>query len=240
MGNNEIAQTLEAYAALLDLAGSGHYTVRAYRRAAELVRETRAPVADLVRAGRVRELRGIGPGIERRLTELVTTGRLAELEELEREVEPQLVALGRYVGLGPQRMVAVGRALGVRTADELRQAAAAGRRREGPALGPQTEQKNPARLARDSRPPAGGAGRLREVPAIGPQTEQKILAGLARDSRPQRRGLTINRARVLADAIAAPLGAEIAGELRRWKDVVHELAVVAADPVLDRFEAVPS
>src|SRR5947199_3871156 len=106
MTNGEIAQTLEAYAALLDLAGAGHYTVRAYRRAAELVRETRAPVAELVRSGRVRELRGIGPGIERRLLELVETGRIAELEELEREVEPQLVSLGRLDGLGPQRMVA--------------------------------------------------------------------------------------------------------------------------------------
>ena len=141
MTNTEIAQTLEAYAALLDLAGAGHYAVRAYRRAAELVRETRVPVEDLVRAGRARELRGIGPGIERRLTELVSTGRLAELEELEREVEPQLVALGRLVGLGPQRMVALGRALGVRTADELREAAAAGRLREAPGIGPATEQK---------------------------------------------------------------------------------------------------
>ena len=146
--NAEIAQTLEAYAALLDLAGAGHYTVRAYRRAAELIRETRAPVAELVRAGRVRELRGIGPGIERRLTELVTTGRLAELEALEREVEPQLVALGRYVGLGPQRMVALGRALGVRTADELRDAATAGRLRDAPGVGPVTEQKILAGLAR--------------------------------------------------------------------------------------------
>ncbi|MDX6472758.1 MAG: polymerase, partial [Gaiellaceae bacterium] len=84
MDNGDIAQTLESYAALLDLAGAGYYSVRAYRRAAELVRDTPAPVAELVRGGRVRELRGIGPGIEARHTELVTTGRHAELEELER------------------------------------------------------------------------------------------------------------------------------------------------------------
>jgi DNA polymerase (family 10) len=149
MTNTEIAQTLEAYAALLDLSGAGHYAVRAYRRAAELVRETRVPVDELVRAGRARELRGIGPGIERRLTELVSTGRLAELEELEREVEPQLVALGRLVGLGPQRMVALGRALGIRTADELREAAAAGRLREAPGIGPATEQKIISGLRRE-------------------------------------------------------------------------------------------
>src|SRR3954469_6617606 len=140
MGNTEIAQTLESYGALLDLAGAGYYSVRAYRRAAELVRETRAPVAELVRSGRARELRGIGPGIETRLNELVTTGQLAELEELEREVEPQLVALGRYVGLGPQRMVALGRALGIRTAEELRAAAEEGRLREVPGIGPATER----------------------------------------------------------------------------------------------------
>src|SRR6478672_5074523 len=198
MGNSEIAQTLEAYAALLDLAGSGYYTVRAYRRAAELVRETPAPVAALVRAGRVRELRGIGPGIERRLQELVATGRLAELEELEREVEPGLVALARFVGLSSQRLVAVGKELGIRTADELREAAA--------------------------------SGRLRELKGVGPSTEQKILAGLNRDRTQPRRGLTLNRARALAAAIAAELDGEVAGEVRRWRDVVCGLAIVTTTP----------
>ena len=39
--------------------------------------------------GRVRELRGIGPGIERRLRELVETGDIAELRELEDGTEPR-------------------------------------------------------------------------------------------------------------------------------------------------------
>jgi DNA polymerase (family 10) len=146
--NARIARTLDAYAVLLDLADAGRYTVRAYRRAAELIRGTPAPVADLVRAGRVRELHGIGPGIERRLVELVETGRLAELDELEREVDPQLVALGRLVGLGPQRMVAIGRELGIRTADDLREAAAAGRLRQAKGVGPETERKILAGLER--------------------------------------------------------------------------------------------
>ena len=93
--NTAIAERLEAFAALLDLAGSSYYTARAYRRAAELIRATPAPVAPLVRKGRVRELRGIGPGIERRLVELVETGRIAELDELERTVQPEIVGLGR-------------------------------------------------------------------------------------------------------------------------------------------------
>ena len=139
--NPAIAERLEALAALLDLAGAQHYTSRAYRRAAELIRATPAPVAELVRAGRVTELRGVGPGIASRLGELVETGEIAELRELERTVSPELVGLGRYLGFGPRRAVEIGRALGVRTAAELREAAAAGRLRSVPGIGPKTEQK---------------------------------------------------------------------------------------------------
>ncbi|MGH3112468.1 MAG: helix-hairpin-helix domain-containing protein, partial [Gaiellaceae bacterium] len=152
LDNAAIAERLDAFAALLDLAGSGHYTARAYRRAAETVRETRAPVAELVRAGRVQELRGIGPGIAARLRELVDTGTIAELEELEREVRPELVGLGRLLGIGPQRMVEIGRTLGVSTADELRRAAREGRLRGVPGIGPKTEERVLARLESPERP----------------------------------------------------------------------------------------
>jgi len=165
--NAEIARTLDAYAALLDLAGAAHWSVRAYRRAADLIRATPAPVEELVRTGRARELRGIGPGIERRLGELVETGRIAELEELEREVEPELVALGRYLGLGPQRLVALGRALGIRTADELRAAAEAGRLRDAPGVGPATEAKVLAALSREPQPARRGLTRNRALALAG-------------------------------------------------------------------------
>ena len=165
LDNAAIAERLEAFAALLDLAGSGHYTARAYRRAAETVRETRAPVAALVREGRVQELRGIGPGIAARLRELVDTGTIAELDELEREVRPELVGLGRLLGIGPQRMVEIGRALGVSTADELRQAAREGRLRDVSGIGPKTEERVLARLESPAgpRPPAHRRHRARAV-----------------------------------------------------------------------------
>jgi len=122
----------------LDLAGSSYYTARAYRRAAELVRGLATPVVTLVREGRVRELRGIGPGIEARLRELVETGRIKELEELEREVRPELVGFGRLLGLSPKRSVEIGEFLGISTAAEFREAIEAGRLRSVPGVGPKT------------------------------------------------------------------------------------------------------
>jgi DNA polymerase (family 10) len=150
--NTTIAERLEAFAALLDLAGASYYTARAYRRAAELVRATPAPVAELVRERRVRELRGIGPGIERRLVELVETGRIAELDELERQVQPQIVGLGRFLGLSAKRSVEVARALGVATPEEFREAARAGRLREVHGIGAKREAAILAALEREERP----------------------------------------------------------------------------------------
>jgi DNA polymerase (family X) len=212
ISNSEIADKLESFASLLDLAEASHYTSRAYRRAAEMIRETKAPMAELVREGRARELRGIGPGIEQRLQELVETGSLHELEELEERIAPELVGLGRLLGLGPKRMSEIGRALDVRTVEGFRQAVA--------------------------------AGLLSGVPGIGPKTEAKIVAGL-RQERPRRprRGMLLNRARALVEAISESLGGKPAGDPRRWRDTSFDFAVVCAaveaGEIMERFERLP-
>jgi DNA polymerase (family 10) len=156
LDNAAVAERLEAFASLLDLAGASPYTARAYRRAAETIRATPAPILELVREGRVQELRGIGPGIATRLGELASTGAIAELDELERRVRPELVGLGRLLGIAPKRMLEIAAALGVETADEFRRAAREGALRSVPGVGPATEEKILARLRNEPRRPARG------------------------------------------------------------------------------------
>ncbi len=156
MDNAQIADRLDALAALLELAEANPYTARAYRRAADTIRAAAVPVEQLVRTGRVRELRGIGPGIETRLRELVETGEIAELTELEHELAPELVGIGRYIGLGARRAVEVAQALGVRTLDEFREAAEAGRLQSVPGIGPKTEARLIDALARGGQAPHRG------------------------------------------------------------------------------------
>jgi DNA polymerase (family 10) len=145
--NAEIADQLTLFAALLDLADTSPFAIRAYTRAAEVIRASPASVAELVRARRVRELRGIGPSIESKLRELVETGEIAELRALEDELEPALVAYGRVLGLTPTRTLSIARHLGLRSVDEFKQAALEGRLRDVPGVGRVTEAKIVENLA---------------------------------------------------------------------------------------------
>src|SRR6476619_8664238 len=156
LDNRAIADRLEAFAGLLDLAGSGPYTSRAYRRAAETIRETPAPVAELVRAGRIEELRGIGPGIAARLRELVETGTIAELDELKRVVKPELAGFGRLLGIAPKRMVEIAAQLDLETPDDFRRAARGGSLRQVRGIGPATERRLLERLEANRSRPARG------------------------------------------------------------------------------------
>ena len=151
--NAEIADRLSLFAALLELAETSPFAVRAYVRAAELIRSAPAPIAELVRQGRVRELRGIGSGIESKLRELVETGKIAELRELEAELEPELVGYGRMLGLSAKRILSIARDLDVATVAELEAAIAAGRLQDATGVGAATESKIRAALERERAAP---------------------------------------------------------------------------------------
>ncbi len=210
LDNEEIANRLALFSAFLDLAERSPFAVRAYARAADLVRATPTPVAALVREGRVRELRGIGPGIESKLRELVETGELRELDELQDAYPLELVGYGRLHGVSAKRMSSIARALEILTIPDLQCAVA--------------------------------NGRLRDVPGIGAKTEATIAAALAGEPLAVR-GLTVDRSRALAGAIASGLGGEIAGQARRFCELSRELVVVAGsdDPseTIARFAALP-
>ena len=156
LDNAAVAAQLDAFAALLDLAETTPYASRAYRRAAATIRETPAPILELIREGRERELKGIGPGISARLRELATTGTIAELEELRSTARPELVGLGRLLGIAPRRMVEIAATLDVESPEAFRRAARDGALLRVPGIGPATERKILERLDAEAETPRRG------------------------------------------------------------------------------------
>ena len=227
--NAELASALDEYAALLELAEASSYATRAYRRAADLIRTTPAPVADLVRAGRVRSLRGIGSGIEARLRELVETGRLAEVEELREAVSPELAAFGRMHGFSAKRFVEIGAALGVRTVDELRAAAGEGRLRDVRGVGPDTEARIAAALA-SPKTPAGRELMLSDALALSRRIADGIGGVVAGD--PRRWHETPTR-------LAVAVVAEDADEARRRFGALPEIVAMLGPDTGMTVEGIP-
>ncbi|MDD4903265.1 MAG: DNA polymerase/3'-5' exonuclease PolX [Candidatus Bipolaricaulis sp.] len=140
MKNELVARILSEIADLLDLEGVA-FKPRAYRRAAEVVASSSEPIEELVAGGTHAELPGVGEAIGRKIAEIVETGRLKYHDDLLAKWPIDLAALTRVDGVGPKTAKLLYEAIGVRTLDDLEQAARAGRIHTVKGLGEKTEAK---------------------------------------------------------------------------------------------------
>ncbi len=85
MTNSEISSIFIDIAEMLRLKKDNIFKIRAYEKVARAIRELTVPIEQLVAEGRLKEIPGAGEAITKKLTELVTTGRLAFYEKLKQE-----------------------------------------------------------------------------------------------------------------------------------------------------------
>ncbi|WP_324758620.1 DNA polymerase/3'-5' exonuclease PolX [Haloarcula montana] len=139
--NDEVATELEAFADLLEAKGV-EYKPRAYRRAAENIREYPGAIEGLAADGEdaVGEIDGVGDAISSKIVEYVETGQIGELAELREELPVDMEALTAVEGVGPKTVGDLYEALGITTLDELEAAAEAGEIQEVKGFGAKTEQ----------------------------------------------------------------------------------------------------
>src|SRR5512134_813196 len=103
--NAEVARLFRELADLLELEGANTFRVRAYRNAARTVEELPQPVEELVRGNgkRLTDLPGIGDDLAGKIEEVVRTGTLGALRQLQSHLPRGLPALMRVRGVGPKR-----------------------------------------------------------------------------------------------------------------------------------------
>jgi DNA polymerase (family 10) len=139
MKNLKVAEILEEIADILEMKGV-EYKPRAYRKAAQTVRSLSKDIEDVPK-DELEDLPGIGESIAEKITEIIKTGSLEYLEELEKEYPLDFESFLSVEGIGPETVKLLFKELEVKNLDDLEKAAKQGKIRKIKGLGKKTEQK---------------------------------------------------------------------------------------------------
>jgi DNA polymerase (family 10) len=140
MQNQFVANTLYMIADLLDLKGEIFFKTRAYRIAAQTIEALDENIEKLVDQGTLESVPGIGEALAKKITELVKTRKLEYLERLKKEVPTGLIDLLAIPGLGPKKVSALYKNLGISSIENLKKAATNGQLRSLEGFGEITER----------------------------------------------------------------------------------------------------
>ena len=199
--NDEVATRLDEFADLLEADGV-EYKPRAYRRAAENVREYPGDVEGLAAEGpdAVGEIEGVGDAISAKVVEYIETGEIEELAELREALPVDMPALTAVEGVGPKTVGSLYETLGITTLDELEAAAEAGEIQEIKGFGAKTEQNI-----------------LDNIP-FAREAHARTLLGTAHPYGEEVRAY-------MADAEAVE-DCALGGSLRRWRPTIGDVDVL--------------
>ncbi len=199
--NDAAAELLGEYAELLQMTGGDAFRARVYEKAARAIAGHAGDITGLGPDG-LRTIPGVGASIADKVGEIAATGTFAALEQLRQQVPDGVRQLTRIPALGPRRALLLHAELGVTTPAELRAAI--------------------------------GAGRLAGLRGFGPKSAEKLLRGIGLlESAGGRVLLSVAdeiAGRVAGAVSAAPgcLRCVPAGSLRRWRETVGDVDVLAA------------
>ncbi len=178
MTNQQLANTFEKIADLLEIKGENIYKILAYRKAADNLNNLSRDVNEIWKAGKLTELDGVGKAIAEKIDELLSTGHLSFLEKLEAEIPPSLTELLQVPDLGPKKIALFWKQLGITNIVELDKAAREGKLQDLPGMGEKSEAKIIAGIEalgrRSKRVSLGRAwpfaqeilGYLRQIPGV--------------------------------------------------------------------------
>ncbi len=198
MRNGEISRALETIATLMEIKGEDYYRVLAYQRAAESVAALGRPVREVED---VRELPHVGGTTAEVIGDLAEDRTPRILSDLLEEIPPGLVEMTRLPGVGPRTAGRLWQEFDVESVEEL------------------------AELEE---------GRIAALKGFGKKSEERILRA-AKTYNAQERRMLLDEATALAEHMLnfvcshpSTARAEAAGSLRRQKETIGDLDIVAA------------
>lgn len=216
--NQALAQQLALIAKMQDLLGADRFRAISNERAARTIEGLSFDVASLVdKRDELLKLDGIGPKIADKIVEFVTTGRIAELEELKAQVPPGVVDLLGIPGLGPKTAAVLWKQGGVTDLAGLKRIIDSGDILKLPRMG------------------AKSVERLKEAIALAEAGSKRLALGLAMP--------VAVRIVALLRKVRGVRQVAYAGSLRRGRETVGDIDILVAadDPraVSETFRAMP-
>ena len=212
--NEEVSALLREYAELTQITGGDVFRARNYEKAARSVRGWADDISPLDAKG-LRAIPGVGASIAAKVAEYLTTGHIAALDELRAKIPAGVLELTRVPGLGPKRALQLNHDLGISSVDELAEAVK--------------------------------AGRLEGLAGFGTRSEERIASGIEVYRQGRERVLldvALHTATTLVEALSAVPGCQrctYAGSLRRWRETVGDVDILAAAddsaPLMAAFSA---
>ncbi|HUB68515.1 MAG TPA: DNA polymerase/3'-5' exonuclease PolX [Candidatus Methylacidiphilales bacterium] len=217
MDKSQVADILEEIAVLLELKGENPFKARAYVNGARVLNNYEGDLGKLVAEDRLGELPGIGEALCQKIGELVKTGRLAYYEELRASVPEGLLELLDIPALGPKKIMALHKELGIASVAELEKACREHRVQKLAGFGAKTEEKLLAGIAQS-----------REYAAL------RLYADAWAQAETVREALREHE---------AVIQLSVAGSLRRGREIIKDIDLVASSrapqDVMDYFVKLP-
>jgi DNA polymerase (family X) len=218
MTKDQVAASLREIGTILELNGENPFKCRAYLNAARTLETSPTDLTELVRTDRLGELPGIGDALREKITTLVNTGKLPYLEELRTTIPSGLLSLLDLPGLGPKKLRILRDQLKIESIEALTKA------------------------CQD--------GRLASLDGFGEKTATNLLDSIQRRatySKLHRLGTALPAAQALLTHLRecpSVNQAEIAGSLRRGKEIVKDLDLIASSKkpkeVMKAFTSAPN
>jgi DNA polymerase (family 10) len=139
--NIDIARIFDEIADILELKGENPFRIRSYRRGARVIRDSPESVKALLETGELRKVPGIGASLADKVDEIVSTGTCKFYEEIKRDPIYRLADFLNIPGIGPKLAVKLNQELGVKTIQDLENAAKEGKLHSLERMGEKLEEK---------------------------------------------------------------------------------------------------
>ncbi|HEX8325869.1 MAG TPA: DNA polymerase/3'-5' exonuclease PolX [Tepidisphaeraceae bacterium] len=200
--NHDLEQLFKTAAAVMEIKGEAVFKAIAFTKVARLLGDSTIDIKAAVEDGSVADIEGVGKSSRKIIEDFVRTGRSPDIDELASSIPVGLIPLMNVPGLGPKTIKLLWKERGITGMGEL--------------------------IA------AIDAGKLEGLPGMGEKKIKSIREGIdLLQSSKGRIGLVdaMPIAQRLADEVRALPGvkhADVAGSLRRWRETIGDVDIVAA------------